>query len=265
MPTRMPGRERDGETAGVLDRPQPHGRDLVGRTEVGTPALRQPVGRRLEHHAHRGAHVLQPRELLVAHHAGVQVREQARLLDHADRDGAQVAERRAVPALLQPLPRHVVPLLRPVAEREERFLAAHLPTRLGDRDDLVGGEERVVQLGGRLGERAVVTVVAAEHRERDEDLAGVGDGVAVAEIPEARGEGHEPLEVGSPRGQERLGLVERNRLPRPGASDGATQLLRGRLGHLGEPTTLCRDADRGARGRGRGGEVPPRGGPRVPR
>jgi hypothetical protein len=36
-------RERDGEAAGVLDRPQPHGRDLVGRTEVRTSAFRQPV------------------------------------------------------------------------------------------------------------------------------------------------------------------------------------------------------------------------------
>ena len=60
-------RERDREAAGVLDRPEPHGRNLVGRAEVRTSALASAGrSRRLEHHAHRGADVLQPRDLLVA-------------------------------------------------------------------------------------------------------------------------------------------------------------------------------------------------------
>ena len=72
------GGERHREPAGVLDRAQPHGRHLVGRAEVRPSPGREAIARGLEHDAHRRADVLQARDLLVAHHARVQVRQQAR-------------------------------------------------------------------------------------------------------------------------------------------------------------------------------------------
>ena len=129
--------ERDREAAGVLDRPQPHGRMLVGRAEVRPSPPGQAVRGRLQHQPHRCADVPQPRELLVGHDAGVQVREEAGLLDHADRRCADVLERRAEPAGREPPSRDLVPLLRPVTEGEQRFLARPLATSPGDREHLL--------------------------------------------------------------------------------------------------------------------------------
>jgi len=176
------GGERDRQAPGVLDHAETDGGDLVRRSEMRAAALGQPVRGGLEHHPHRRRDLLQARHLLVGHDAGVEVREQARLLYHADGCGPDVLERRAIPAFGEPVARHRVALLRAVAEREQRLLAPEPPAGLGDRHDLLRGKERPFEPGRRLGERAVVAVVPAQHRERDEDLARVGDGAAVSEL-----------------------------------------------------------------------------------
>ena len=135
-------RERDREPPRVLDRAEAHGGELVRRPEVRPAALGQARARGLEHHAHRCRHVTQARLLLVRHHPGVEVREQPRLLDHPDRDRPHVVERGPVAALVEPVAGGVVPVLGAVAQREERFLAAHRSTGIGDRHDLLGREER---------------------------------------------------------------------------------------------------------------------------
>ena len=199
---------------------------LSGEPWWALPGLGEPVRGGLEHQPHRRAHLLQPRELLVGHHPGVEVREQSRLLDHADRDRAHVLERRGVAALVEPGARHGVPVLGPVAEREQRLLAPRPPPRLGDRDDLVGRQVGRVDARGRLRERAVVAAVAAEHRERDEDLARVGDGVAPAEVAQARRRWRmRRVEVVAAGGHQRGGLVEREglALPRPGPGLGRSR------------------------------------------
>ena len=65
-----------------------------------------------------------------------------------------------------------------------------------------------LELRGRLGERAVVAVVATEHRERDEDLARVGDAVARAEVAQVRGDRAQSLEVLAARGHQLGRLVD---------------------------------------------------------
>ena len=65
--------------------------------------------------------MLQAGDLLVAHDARVEVGQQARLLDHADRHRAQVVERRVEAALVEPVAGDRVAVLGPVAEREERL------------------------------------------------------------------------------------------------------------------------------------------------
>jgi hypothetical protein len=163
--------ERDRQAAGVLDRPQTNGRTLVRRAEVRPTLLRESIRRRLEHQAHRRAHLSQPGELLVAHDAGVQVRQETGLLDHADGGRAHVLERRGVPAGAEPAARDLVPILRPVAQGEEGLLARPLPASSRDREHVLRRQVRSVEPRRRLRERAVVAMVATEHGERDEDLA----------------------------------------------------------------------------------------------
>ena len=138
--------------------------------------------------------VLQARHVLPRHHAGVQVRQQPGLLDDPDGGRPHVLERRGVAARRQPLARVRVAVLGAVAQGEQRLLALLPPARLGDGHDLLGREERGVELGRRLGERAVVTVVAAQHRERDEDLARVRDRAPVTAVAEAGGDPQQLVE-----------------------------------------------------------------------
>ena len=212
------GRERDRQAPRILDRAQPHGRHLVRRTEVRTPFGRKALARRLEHDPHRGTHVLQPSELLVGHHAGIQVRQQPRVLDHPDRDGANVVERGVVTAGIEPRAGLRVALLWPIPEREQRLLASGARAGRGDRDNLVGGQVRGVKPGRRLREGAVVAVVAAQHRQRHEDLARVGDGVAPSEVAQTCGDGEEVAEVVALCLEQRGELIGRERLAgvRPG-------------------------------------------------
>ncbi len=233
-------RERDREAAGVFDRAQAHRRQLVGRVEVRSSAHRQAPAGGLEHDAHRCAHVLEPGELLVRHHARVQMRQQPRLLEHADRYRAQVLEGGREPALGEPVPRFGVPILGSVAEGEQRFLATRVAAPLGDRHDLVGREVRMVELGRRLREGAIVTVVAAEHRERHEHLARIRHGVAPSEIAQPRRHLAHPNEVVAASGEERPCLVQAQRLALFGAREGPADGVRRPPGHAGEPTTLFR-------------------------
>ncbi len=110
------GGERHRETTGVLDRAQAHGGNLVGRAEVRAALAAEAIARALEHEAHRGAHVLEPRDLLVGHDAGIQVRQQSRPLDDPDRDRAHVVEGGAVPPLLEPFAGDLVSILGSVAQ-----------------------------------------------------------------------------------------------------------------------------------------------------
>ena len=229
-----PRRERDGEAAGVFDRAQAHRRDLVRRPVVGAAGLGEPVRGGLEHQAHRRAHLLQARELLVGHDPRVEVRQQARRLDHVDRRRADVVERAREPALVEPRARRRVPLLGPVAEREEGLLAPRPPPRLGDRDDLLGREVGGADARRRLRERAVVAAVAAEHRERDEDLAGVGDRAPPAEVAQTGRRVAEARQVLAAGVHQRGGLVEGECLARLGAGQGSADRVGGRgrpVGH----------------------------------
>jgi hypothetical protein len=206
------GRERDRETTRVLDRADPHRRDLVRRAVVRHPTFHQSLARLLEHQAHRRGHVLEPRQVLVRHHAGVEVREQSRLLDHADRHRPDVVERRVVAAVLEPLARDGVSILGLVAEREERLLASGRPAGLGDRDDLLRRQVRVIELRGRLGERAVVAHIPTQHGERDEDLPRVRDRAAAAEVSQRRRDLEELGEALAGRAEKDGRLIECERL-----------------------------------------------------
>ena len=94
---------------------------------------------------------LEPVHLLPRHHAGVEVGQQAGLLQHPHRHRAHVGQGGVVALLVEPLPRLGPAVLGPVAQREERLEAAQLGTLAGDVEDLVGGQERLAALARRAG------------------------------------------------------------------------------------------------------------------
>ncbi len=83
----------------------------------------------------------------------------------------------------QLLARDLVPQLGLVAECEERLAAARRRTGARDREDVVLRHERTLAAPRRTRERAVPADVAAERRERDEDLRRVSDERASAQPP----------------------------------------------------------------------------------
>ena len=170
------GGERDVAAAGVLQDTQPDAGVLVRRAEVRAALLgEQPLGRRLEHHPHRRGDRLEPLEVLPAEHAGVEMRQQAGLLENADGHRPDVGEGVVIAVRVQPFARLLPAVLRPVAEREQGFLAAERRALPGDLEHLVRAEERAFQLPWDRRERAVAAAVPAQPGQRDEHLLRVRD------------------------------------------------------------------------------------------
>ena len=143
---------------------------LSGEPKCGLAALRQPRARGLEHDPLRGADLAQREQLVVVEDARVGVRQQARLAQHEARAVRQVGRGRGEAEPVELLARRPVAQLGLVAEREQRLVAARQPPRLGDREHLVLAHVAALAAPRRARERAVVADVAAEVRERDEDL-----------------------------------------------------------------------------------------------
>ena len=209
--------EGDRMPSGVLDGSKPDRRDLVRGAEMRTPFLGQPRRGGLEHDPHRRADVLEPGHVLPRHHSGVQVGQQAGVLDHLDGHGAKIVEGGRVAAGGEPLPRHRVALLGTVPQREQGLLTSLSTPGLRHGDDLLRGEEGPVELRRRFGERAVVAVIPAQHGERDENLPRVRDDVPVAEGPEVSGDGEQLIQGIAPGREQRFDFVDGERLagPRP--------------------------------------------------
>ncbi len=85
------GGERDGQAAGVGQGAHPDDRVLVRAAVVGLALdLEEPPRRGFQHHPHRRRHRLEPGKLGPAHHSGIEVRQQAGLLQHPDGHCPQV-------------------------------------------------------------------------------------------------------------------------------------------------------------------------------
>src|SRR5438876_8764713 len=103
------------------------------------------------------------------------MRQQRGLLEHGARRRCEVLDRGRVAELRELVACGPVPELGLVPEREERFAAAGALARACDRQHLVDRHVRALAAPRGPRERAVVADVAAELRERDEDLRAVGD------------------------------------------------------------------------------------------
>ena len=204
-----PRRERDREPARVFDHAQAHGRLLVRRAVVRRARRPvQPLGCRLQHHPHAGRDRLEPRHLFPRHHAWIEVREQAGLLDHEDGHRAHVVERGGVAARGQPGARLRPSGLGPVPQREQRFFAPRGGAGARDVEHLLGRQERRLQPIRRRRERAVPAAVAAQARQRDEDLAAVRHRAPDAGVADPARDRHEVLQIVVARGEQRFRLVE---------------------------------------------------------
>ncbi len=181
-PDQDPRRERDARGAGRVERGEPRGRELVGRAEVRAAAPREPLRRRLEHRPHRERERAERADVVAREHAGVQVRQQARLVEHRLGGAGEVLQRRRAAERRQLLARRAVAQLRLVAEREQRLAAAGGGAGAGDLQHLVERQVRALAALRRRRERAVVADVAAELRQRDEDLRRVRDEPAAAAV-----------------------------------------------------------------------------------
>jgi hypothetical protein len=208
------GGERNPDPAGVFQHPEPHGWFLVGRAVVRAALLAPQAGRGgLQHHAHAGGDRLQPLEVGPGKDAGVEVREKAGLFEYRDGARPHIVQCGLVAALVEPLAGGGPPLLGPVAEREERFLAAVCRAGAGDVEHLVAFEERGRQPVRHGRERAVVAAVAAEPGERDEDVLGERDDARAACVAQPRvadraRDGEQFVEGLAASGQQGGGLVD---------------------------------------------------------
>ena len=111
--------------------------------------------------------------------------EQARFLEHKLRHGGEIIERAGEAEPVQEFARLGKNPLRLVAEAEKRFLAARAAARFGNGQDFVrahiGGAPR-----HRIGAKgAIAAIVAAEMRQRDEDLLRIADDPALDAIPQS--------------------------------------------------------------------------------
>ena len=149
---------------------------------------------RLEHHALRRRDRPQLRQFVGEQRARVGVGEQAGLVEHQLRHRHEIVDGGRVAVLGQPGLRRGVAQLGPLAQREQRLVAAGAGSGRRDRDDLFRREIRGLYVRRRLGERAVAAFVAAQHGERDEDLGRIGDAIAETRVTNRTRLSHEVVE-----------------------------------------------------------------------
>ena len=202
--------ERDAELAGERDRPEPARGQLVGRPIVSHAALEETLRERLEHQPHAHVDFAQRGQIALAHDTGVGVGQEGRLLQNRLAHGAEIRQRRAVAVPSEELAVRGKHRLRLVAQREQGFLRTQSSPRLCERHDL----PRLHRVGSGLAriaaERAVAAVVAAEGRQRHEDLGGKGDRAAPTTVTKLARAGEQVAEPRGGRLDERARVLVRN-------------------------------------------------------
>ncbi len=133
------------------------------------------VAQTLDHHSLAWSDAPQLFYLCKRHCTRVGVREKARLCHHQLGHCHHIVDRGFVPVIAQPLGCRRITQLRPFAQREQRLMTTGVCSTSGDSQNLLRRHERRVEPGRRLGKGAIPTLVAAQLREGNEDLGGVGD------------------------------------------------------------------------------------------
>ena len=196
------GSERHLGLACGFQRREPERRNLVGRAEVRPAALAETLGRRLEHDAHRDRRLAQLREIRRVHQAGIEVRQQAGLLEDQRAHCRQIVERRGVAHRRELLGGRLPLELGLVAQGEQRLGAAGGLACARDLEHLLGRQIGRLAALGRMHEGAVAAVVAAQMRERNEHLLGEGHASAEGLVADRRGALHQRSQILGQQGLE---------------------------------------------------------------
>ena len=178
-----------------LERGEPQRRHLVRRAVVGAAALAQPLGRAFEHDAHRDRRLAQLREIGRVHQAGIEVRQQAGLLEDQRAHRREIVERRGIAHRRERLGGGLPLQLGLVAQGEQRLGAAGRLARARDLEHLLGREIGRLAAPRRMHEGAVAAGVAAEMGQRNEHLLGEGDAIAERRVAHGRRLAHQRSEI----------------------------------------------------------------------
>ena len=179
-------------------------RQLVRRAVMRHALFTEPVRGALQHDAHRGRDAAKLRKLSGRHQAGIEVRQQAGLLEYQLRHRLQIVERRFVAEFGQRLPRRAVAPFRLVAQGEQRLLAAGRCARPRNIQHLLRRHVGGFAPARRLREGAVMADVAAEMRQRDEHLARIADPRPVQPVAQSRRRIHQVFQVAAIGKRQRL-------------------------------------------------------------
>src|SRR5579864_4762220 len=104
-------------------------------------ALAQALAAALQHETLRDRDCAKRRDIVAGQHAGIDVRQQPRLLEDEPRRLGEIADRRLVAEGAELLASDLVAQLRLVAEREQRFLAPGRRAGARDREHLLSREK----------------------------------------------------------------------------------------------------------------------------
>ena len=185
-----PGRERDLQFAGGLERGEAAGGHLVGCRLVAL----EVVAHALDHHPLARGHGSEPGEFVEREGPAVGVGEQPGLVEHELGHRRDIVHGRVVAVLAQERAGHLVAVLGPFAQGEQRLVAPLAGTLSGNAQHVVWEQVGLLEPRRWLGERAVATRVVAQHRQRDEHLRRVGDAGAVCGVAHGAGGRHDLLE-----------------------------------------------------------------------
>ena len=188
-------RRRDLQSTHPGESVEANRRLLVGRAIMRHALLAQACARGLEHDPLRRGEGTKRCELLVVEDARISVGQEPGLGEDALHAMREVGGGCCEAELGEFDARGLVAQLGLVAERKQRLAAAGCLALLGDGDHFVRRHVRALALAGWLGEGAVVTDVAAEHRQRDEDLRRVRDDDSVRCVSSRARTGTEPGQI----------------------------------------------------------------------
>ena len=180
----------------------------------------------LQHDALRDRHLAQGRKIGGVEQARIGVRQEPGFLEdeaapsRRDRRGSSAWPRR-----MRSFARGAIAQLRLVAEREQRLLASGVAAGARDRQDLLARQKCRLARARRMREGAVMANVPAKFRQRNENLARIGDDRTMGAIAAATGGEQQRIELAQV--DKRTGLLPRQ-VPVVGEIVQRRQIVRGR-------------------------------------
>ncbi len=201
-------REWNGLLAGPPDGVEARGGLLVGRAVVGRSLGQQLLRDAFQHDALRDRAAPQHGQILVRHQAWIDMGQKSRFAEHQFGRRRQVGQGRGVAQPVEFRPNRAVAKLRLIPQREQRLLAPRRLPGARDRQDFVQRQVGIGAAARRMGEGAVMANVPAQLRERDENLARIGDEASVGVVAAASGRVQQGRHVGHVDERECFGCRE---------------------------------------------------------